>query len=468
MLKLATATSALALLTSLAQAAPSPPPFSSNVGVADMAVGGVNTQQIKDSTTYGVNGGVSVSGGTVPGYANCFWNDTDSCTTINVRIRERVFVGNGVLMIDNQTAAEAGTFLSSSAVGANWIPRDSQFLVMHDRGMIAIAGVTQNLTSPVANADAIGVAGYAMNNAVGAGKAWAGYFEGQHNPGTVAGSSTIGVEIDCKNSTATNSTADPFTTGNGCYGLWMAGGGGSTYGPATPNPADAAILIRANATAWNEGVVIQNGALSGVHAIQLPNAYNMEWYSASANMSANINSIGTVANDSMSLVFKNNGANFVNNALGAAPISIGLQRSDAALSNASSVYAMDAFGNDNAGTPVGQTWARVTGVANTTTGGAANVGQFLLQTLSGASLITSMALQPNLITFCTGSINTACTTALAISAQQVLTFAANSFTANGAVATALTSLGPTGSHTTVQEWFSIKDSGGTLRYIPAF
>lgn len=44
----------------------------------------------------------------------------------------------------------------------------------------------------------------------------------------------------------------------------------------------------------------------------------------------------------------------------------------------------------------------------------------------------------------------------------------SSFTANGSVATAMSSLGPTGSHATIQEWFTIKDSAGTVRYIPAF
>lgn len=42
------------------------------------------------------------------------------------------------------------------------------------------------------------------------------------------------------------------------------------------------------------------------------------------------------------------------------------------------------------------------------------------------------------------------------------------FTANGSVATALTSLGPTGSHTTVQNWLTIKDNSGITRYIPCF
>jgi hypothetical protein len=42
------------------------------------------------------------------------------------------------------------------------------------------------------------------------------------------------------------------------------------------------------------------------------------------------------------------------------------------------------------------------------------------------------------------------------------------FTANGAVATAMSSLGPAGSHTTIQEWFTVQDPAGTIRYIPAF
>lgn len=44
----------------------------------------------------------------------------------------------------------------------------------------------------------------------------------------------------------------------------------------------------------------------------------------------------------------------------------------------------------------------------------------------------------------------------------------SSFSANGSVATALTSLGPTGSHTTVQAWLTIEDNNGVTRYIPCF
>lgn len=42
------------------------------------------------------------------------------------------------------------------------------------------------------------------------------------------------------------------------------------------------------------------------------------------------------------------------------------------------------------------------------------------------------------------------------------------FAANGTVATSLGSLGPTGSHTTVQTWLKFIDSTGTTRYVPCF
>jgi hypothetical protein len=439
-----TLAAALGLLFALGSASatpgdtPLPPPIPSGAGAGassgsagsvtnnaangDVIVGGASTSAIKDSTTFGTNGGVSLSGGTVPTYGACFWNDTDTCTTINVRMRERVFIGNGVLMVDNQTLAEAGTFLSSSSVGANWIPRDAQLLSMADRGTIAIAGVSQNATTPGANADAIGVAGYAMNNTATTGKAWAAYFEAQFNPATVSGSSAFGIEVDCKNSSATNSTADPFTTGDGCYGIWVAGGGG-TYGPATPNPANAAILIRNNQTAWNEGIVIQSGALSsGNHAIQLPNVYQLEWYTASANLSAAIKSAGSIANNSVTQLFRNNGVEFLTNASGAAGFTVFLQRGDTALANSSSVGVLDFVGNDNAGTPVSQTWARMSGVSNTTTGATANVGQFLIQTLSGSTIRTSMSIAPNFFTIATGPVNSATATALTITSTQQVEF----------------------------------------------
>src|ERR1700753_3063408 len=45
--------------------------------------------------------------------------------------------------------------------------------------------------------------------------------------------------------------------------------------------------------------------------------------------------------------------------------------------------------------------------------------------------------------------------------------ASHTTAANGSVATVLGSLGPTGSHTTVQEWLQFTDSSGVVRYVPA-
>ena len=42
------------------------------------------------------------------------------------------------------------------------------------------------------------------------------------------------------------------------------------------------------------------------------------------------------------------------------------------------------------------------------------------------------------------------------------------FTANGSTALSLTALGPAAAHATVQEWFTVTNSAGTVRYIPAF
>lgn len=49
-----------------------------------------------------------------------------------------------------------------------------------------------------------------------------------------------------------------------------------------------------------------------------------------------------------------------------------------------------------------------------------------------------------------------------------LQFGSGAFTANGSTSVSLTSIAPSGAHATVQEWLTVKDSSGTVRYIPAF
>ena len=45
---------------------------------------------------------------------------------------------------------------------------------------------------------------------------------------------------------------------------------------------------------------------------------------------------------------------------------------------------------------------------------------------------------------------------------------AQSWAVNSNVATTMTSLGPQGSHTTVQKWLAIVDNTGTVVYLPAY
>jgi hypothetical protein len=75
------------------------------------------------------------------------------------------------------------------------------------------------------------------------------------------------------------------------------------------------------------------------------------------------------------------------------------------------------------------------------------------------------------ITSDTGAISTGASqdTTLSRGSAGVWKFAsANSFSANGSVATSVTSLGPAGSHTTIQEWLTIQNASGTVRYIPCY
>lgn len=67
------------------------------------------------------------------------------------------------------------------------------------------------------------------------------------------------------------------------------------------------------------------------------------------------------------------------------------------------------------------------------------------------------------------SLQTNSIAALIIDTSQIVEFAsANSFSTPASVATSLGSIGPVGSHTTVQTWLTVKDNSGTTRYIPCF
>lgn len=57
---------------------------------------------------------------------------------------------------------------------------------------------------------------------------------------------------------------------------------------------------------------------------------------------------------------------------------------------------------------------------------------------------------------------------LTMGATATLQLAAGTLAANGAVVVTLTSVGPVGSHTTVQEWMKVQGTGGVDRWIPMY
>lgn len=74
---------------------------------------------------------------------------------------------------------------------------------------------------------------------------------------------------------------------------------------------------------------------------------------------------------------------------------------------------------------------------------------------------------PGVVTLGAGGSDSNIDLALNPKGTGILKPGGGSFVANGSVATALSSVGPTGANTTVQEWLAVK-SGANTRYIPCF
>lgn len=101
-----------------------------------------------------------------------------------------------------------------------------------------------------------------------------------------------------------------------------------------------------------------------------------------------------------------------------------------------------------------------------TTVGDLSAGTMVFQLLTGSGNIVFRNHQSaGTIDF---AVSTSDTVAMSVQNSGVIRIGTPGFTANGSVATAMSSLGPAGSHTTVQEWLTVQDNGGTVRYIPGF
>jgi hypothetical protein len=90
----------------------------------------------------------------------------------------------------------------------------------------------------------------------------------------------------------------------------------------------------------------------------------------------------------------------------------------------------------------------------------------------GAAVVTSSGARGIfdfvVATSSTNSLSSAAIERFRITNDGFVQLAAPSFTANATTATIVTSLGPAGANTTIQEWLTIKNAAGTTRYIPCF
>lgn len=149
--------------------------------------------------------------------------------------------------------------------------------------------------------DAIGVAGYALNNSVGGTTngivGWGGYFQCDNNPNGAVSTSCFGIEIDTVNYYS-NFTADPYQhTNGGSFNLWVAAGGAQnpTY------PSNAAMVILKNGTTFNSGIIMTSTALTqdasgNQTAVALPSGAMIEWFTASSTPAGILssNAAGTI------------------------------------------------------------------------------------------------------------------------------------------------------------------------------
>ncbi len=346
---------------------------------------------------------------------NGFWSDKDVSPPAFWRIRDRVGVGQAATIGDTLSGFDSSlTWLPNSAAGANWILRDSQFSVMQDRGTIAVSGLSRASDGDFAH-DAIGLAGFSISDLDNS-SAWGGYFEVQLESGT--GRGAYAIEIDVKNKGA-NVVGSPYSLGAGGHGLWIVAGGDSSYGGSPANPSNSAVTVLNNSHTWNNGILIKSTAITaGGAAIKLANvsSHRIVWESAAGVTAGQISCSATTAAANMSLNFLDNLAYFGNNA-GTRILGIS--------------------------SPGGSTAANYINLFGSIAGASPQIG------VGGTDTNLDLKLTPK----GTGILQVGTTGSMA---------------ANGAVATALSSVGPTGSNTTVQEWLQIKNSDGTVRYIPCF
>jgi len=219
------------------------------------------------------------------------------------RVNRRLTIGNATLIDDENVADD--TWLSSTSVGAQWIPRNATFAVMipfgsaadganspaHARG-IALAGLSN---SAFMTTTAIGVAGYAIGNNSSL-SAFGGYSECQFQDGTYG----YGHEVIIKNQKS-NVTITPYSSDSGgAIGLQVNADGDTSYGGAASYPAAAYSVFVGNDEGANRGIVVKSGCIPTGIFLDLPDDYELR-LSNTAGTNSSIQATGTGSNMTIEL-----------------------------------------------------------------------------------------------------------------------------------------------------------------------
>ncbi len=247
-----------------------------------------------------------------------FWTDVSSGVGQQRidRNQGRAFFGNAALMPGTRSNTN-DTWLSSSAVGANWAPRDSTVAVMQDWGGMALTGASRAsdgdaISSPPAT---IGVSGFTINDTTVVGRnAWSLYSDVQHQPNASISNQaqSFGLEMALKNK-ASDIAGRPYGLGYGVHGLWIQCGGDASYGGASTNPINSGITFKKGGNTTNVGILFDATAIAGTDgvtgtgvAMALARGHRLNWYYAGDNLGASIYSTVDAANSNVTMVFDDN------------------------------------------------------------------------------------------------------------------------------------------------------------------
>jgi hypothetical protein len=251
-----------------------------------------------------------------------FYADASPAGNI-IRMRDRVFFGDGAIHTGNLSAPFGSTQLATAI--ANWPEKNAQVIAESTLGKIGILGVSCLITGQTSGSS-IGVAGFAQA-ALAGGTSRALYGDATLESGATA---VYGLELATANR-GTDTTANPYTASAGAYGLKIAHESASGYllgdsnTPATDStaPGTAAIIIQAGPGGtsnhqYRTGLLIYSNSLYGsdgtngtAEAIAMGKGHALNWYAGSSILGATVRSdVTAVSGHDVGIVFSNDTISF--------------------------------------------------------------------------------------------------------------------------------------------------------------